>query len=268
MCQSPYTMQWNQTKSHCPNLVDTMDHIHRSDKGIHVNIRWGKSYKRTWSSLAHVWSSWYLEYYVAGKQQLLFQNNAKINSSNGSNTSTINRNHRHKNYRRLQQQQQQQQQRQVIPRLMIRFEDMLFYPERVVDEIRECIGAEWKNSNSGIATSSSASSDDTTTDDDNNNDSSNTDKNKNKNNNSALFYERIKQHFVYRAEPSKTHTYFERFKTYQSSMVSAIIKYGSEGMYRTRRTRNMTQADLAFARNYLDQTLLNVFHYTHPSLIE
>jgi hypothetical protein len=248
MCQSPYTMKWNQSTAHCPNLVDNMNNVQRYDKGIHVNIRWGKSYARTWPSLAHVWSSWYYEYYMAGTNRTKLMYPYK-NSSTSSTLSTNNRNN-DRQYRRLQQ--------QVIPRLMIRFEDILFYPERVIDEIRDCVGAEWKNDLSKTTTTSSLVSETNTNNDDDSNNHSKTTK-------LSDFYKRIKEHFVYRTVPSKTNAYFSRYKVHQSSMVSAMIKYGSEGLYNTRRIHNMTQADLAFARNYLDETLLNVFHYTHPT---
>jgi hypothetical protein len=33
----------------------------------------------------------------------------------------------------------------IMPRLMIRFEDLLFHPEEVVEAVRECVGAEYKH---------------------------------------------------------------------------------------------------------------------------
>ncbi|KAL7565086.1 hypothetical protein ACA910_005094 [Epithemia clementina (nom. ined.)] len=101
-----------------------------------------------------------------------------------------------------------------FPRLMIRFEDILFHTPQVMDAIRRCAGGEWKNS-----------------------------------------------HFNYQTASSKGgKKYFEDIKP-QTSMLSAIIKYGQDN---GRRTRNMTKYDLIFARKHLDQRLMDAFHYIHP----
>ena len=42
-----------------------------------------------------------------------------------------------------------------FPRLMIRFEDLLFHTPEVLDQIRECAGAEWKESHFVFSTSPS-----------------------------------------------------------------------------------------------------------------
>ena len=100
-------MEWNRTGAHCPNLIEDstiMDaEVPEDTEGIPENlgvpvwIRWGR-WGRSWSSLAHVWNSWYREYYHAD-----------------------------------------------FPRLIIRFEDLLFHTEAVLEEIRDCVGAEWKH---------------------------------------------------------------------------------------------------------------------------
>jgi hypothetical protein len=106
MCESPYTMEWNRTAQHCPNLIEetTVLQLHDdsvsgdlpAELGVPVHVQWGR-FKRKWHSLAHVWSEWYQEYVDAD-----------------------------------------------YPRLIIRFEDLLFRTETVLDEIRECVGASWK----------------------------------------------------------------------------------------------------------------------------
>ena len=50
----------------------------------------------------------------------------------------------------------------------------------------------------------------------------------------------------------------------QSSMLSAIIKYGQDKDHH--RTRNMTMGDLQFARDHIDQRMMDAFHYKHPSI--
>jgi hypothetical protein len=32
-----------------------------------------------------------------------------------------------------------------MPRIIIRFEDLLFHTEKVIDSIRDCVGAQWKS---------------------------------------------------------------------------------------------------------------------------
>lgn len=98
MCESPYTLEWNKSKLHCPNLVEPVNaSVRQEPKGVPVRIRWGKDFIRTWPSLAHLWSAWYREYVDADD----------------------------------------------MPRILVRFEDLLFHTEAVVEEIRECVGATW-----------------------------------------------------------------------------------------------------------------------------
>lgn len=91
MCESPYTLEWNKSDSHCPNLVE------KGLSGVPVTIRWSTNFVRKWPSLAHLWSSWYREYIDADD----------------------------------------------MPRIVVRFEDLLFHTEAVVEEIRDCVGASY-----------------------------------------------------------------------------------------------------------------------------
>ena len=92
MCESPYTMEWNMSDTHCPNLME-------NDASTPIRVSWSRDYVRRWPSMSKLWSSWYREYY----------------------------DHRD------------------MPRLLIRFEDLLFHPEAVLEQIRECVGAEWRH---------------------------------------------------------------------------------------------------------------------------
>lgn len=106
MCESPYTMDWNHSSSHCPNLIEestimetdvtTFTKDLPASMGVNVFIRWGR-FQRTFDSLAHVWNQWYKEYVEAD-----------------------------------------------FPRLIVRFEDLIFHTEEVLHEIHDCAGAEWK----------------------------------------------------------------------------------------------------------------------------
>lgn len=62
--------------------------------------------------------------------------------------------------------------------------------------------------------------------------------------------------------PAKTAKYFTNIKT-QSGMISAMIRYGHDP--NGRRTRNMTDLDVAYARTYFDRTLMESFHYQWPA---
>jgi hypothetical protein len=271
MCQSPYTLQWNMSDQHCPNLIENMNDINNTKKFIHVSLRWGRQYARSWPSLVHLWSSWYREYYEVGR----------VDIKHSIDPQTYNNS-------------------RIIPRLMIRFEDILFYPEYVVNEIRRCVGADW------IQPSHNSSINATTL---------TTKRRSNRNlkdvesqvadDDSFDYY----SNFVHTAAPSKTHPYFARYKQHQSSFVSALIKYGSDDNFhhrpndikkndmvndhaifiqeqsneiksnahdstirssengRSRRVRNMTDADIAFAYKYLDPKLLSLFQYNHPQNI-
>lgn len=91
MCESPYTLEWDQSETHCPTLIE-------NNKTVPVKIRWDKNIVRSWPSLIHVWTSFYREYYESD-----------------------------------------------MPRLFVRYEDVLFHTEYVVNRIRECVGAEFKS---------------------------------------------------------------------------------------------------------------------------
>ena len=107
MCTSPYTMEWNKSATHCPNLVEGTPAILSDGRPLFdnttqttpVRVRWTKDHIRKWPSMAHLWSTWYREY---------------VDDAD-------------------------------LPRLVIRFEDMLFHTVQVMDEIRTCLGAAWKH---------------------------------------------------------------------------------------------------------------------------
>lgn len=148
MCESPYTLNWKKSKTHCPTLVAD------NSTSVPVKITWSK-FVRHWPSLAHVWSSWYREYLDGPREH-----------RRGSNNSTT-----------------------PMFRLIIRYEDLLLRPQYIVDQIRACVGAEWRH-NTTTTTNSTPS-------------------------------------FVWQAAPAKTHPYFSKYKA-PSSMVSALIKYGRD----------------------------------------
>jgi hypothetical protein len=133
--------------------------------------------------------------------------------------------------------------------------DLLFHAPAVLDKVRECVGAKWRHKEFVYIT--------------------------------EYVIHPIKRlclikHFAGRLvadlvstslvfllldhRPVKTTKYFTDFKA-QSGMVSAMIRYGQDKTGR-HRIRNMTQADLQYARRYLDETLMKTFGYQWPSAIK
>jgi hypothetical protein len=216
MCESPYSLEWQRNKTHCPNLVEERPLLFPSSsnlptKGSQVRIRWGPTgnYIRTWPSLVEMYNEWYNEYV--------------INTYN-------------------------------ISRLIIRFEDLLFHTEEVIDTIRKCVGATWVNTTNQTSVKTIQLK------------------------NGTIIQEHISQEqpiFQYPISPAKTHPYFTRYKP-PSSLISAIIKYGQDTStstttatttlpnqehHRSQRLGNMSPDDIEYAMQNLDPKLLQQFHY-------
>jgi hypothetical protein len=96
MCRQNYGAQWFHSSEHCPNLVPNhVDYkLYNFPKGtIPVRIKYDFGVRK-WDSLAHLWSSWYQQYYKDAD----------------------------------------------YPRLVVRFEDFIFYPKQVTQQICTCAG--------------------------------------------------------------------------------------------------------------------------------
>lgn len=96
MCRHHYGAQWFHSKEHCPNLVPNhvdykLYHFPKGTIPVHIKYDFGV---RKWDSLAHLWSSWYQQYYKDAD----------------------------------------------YPRLVVRFEDFIFYPKQVTQQICACAG--------------------------------------------------------------------------------------------------------------------------------
>jgi hypothetical protein len=187
MCGSPYSLQWQRNRSHCPNLVEEHPLIFPSasqlgTRGSQVRIRWGPSgvFVRTWASLVEMYNEWYMEY---------------VENKVG------------------------------ISRLVVRFEDLLFHTEDVINEVRKCVGATWIHTTNVTEKDTSEE----------------------------------KPLFQYAALPAKTHPYFAKYKP-PSSLVSAMIKNGQD-LSGTQRVGNMSPADIEYAVSQLNPHLLSMFHY-------
>ena len=104
---------------------------------------------------------------------------------------------------------------QDFPRLVVRYEDLLFHQEDVIQQVCDCVGGNVVvDSNNVIRLKDSA------------------------------------------AKPNHLEMH-----SGSSDLVSAIIRYGkNEG-----RVKGMTKEDIEFAESMLDDELMNMFGYTHPS---
>ena len=190
MCGSPYSLEWQRNRSHCPNLVEDRPLVFPSSarlrtKGSQVRIRWGPSgiFVRTWASLVEMYNEWYMEY---------------VENKVG------------------------------ISRLVVRFEDLLFHTEDVINQIRQCVGASWIHTTNATSEGGNDSAE-------------------------------VQPVFQYAVIPAKTHPYFAKFKP-PSSLISAIIKNGQDPSGK-QRIGSMSPADVQYAVSQFRPDLLRLFHY-------
>ena len=120
------------------------------------------------------------------------------------------------------------------PRLMIRFEDLLFHTKEVIGEIVACTGITplYDIDETGTTTTS----------------------NKNDNQDPLARTPKPRIHkFRYHTDAAKGHGI-------STDMISAMSKYGKD----RGRSRGYYLDDLVYAQNSLDKELIKLFHYTHP----
>lgn len=124
MCRHPYTMEWvyteqdavDGTKQHCPNLVPNevdiaLDPSIAESDSIPVTITYAK-FQRTHESMLHHWNDYYNEYYHQRNRMATKQYN---------NT--------------------------MFPRLIVRYEDIIFHPKEVTKTACHCAGGEMIHAN-------------------------------------------------------------------------------------------------------------------------
>merc|ERR1712176_596085 len=127
-----------------------------------------------------------------------------------------------------------------FPRLMVRYEDLLFHAENVTTAICECVGGEI------VSTKSSKSNNNKSTEK-KKSDSGNKNNNKNNNKNG---------NFIYRLSSAKDDG-SEKAKLVHgedlTGFIDAIIKYGNND----HRYDGFTTQDTEFSKEYLDRNLMN-----------
>ncbi|KAL3823203.1 hypothetical protein ACHAXA_003482 [Cyclostephanos tholiformis] len=117
MCRHPYTATWNgmhEDEATCPRLklsegggeeeVGGKDDIGGGGGYVPVDVKYGSGTSR-YRSLGHLWNDWYGEYFYGDNER---------NSTRDT--------------------------RAPFPRLIIRFEDVIFYPYEVTRQVCECAG--------------------------------------------------------------------------------------------------------------------------------
>ncbi|KAL7536427.1 hypothetical protein ACHAXR_007153 [Thalassiosira sp. AJA248-18] len=108
MCRNPYTAKWKgmHDKKTCPQLKDTTTRRDADgEEWNNVDVKYGSSTTHH-QSLGNLWNDWYSEYF--------YNNN---NNTDGDKTTDA-----------------------PFPRLIIRFEDIIFFPYEVTKQICTCAG--------------------------------------------------------------------------------------------------------------------------------
>ena len=205
MCGSPYSLEWQRNATHCPNLVNVDHWNDRSKLSAFSNNNndkptQGSQVRIRWGPTGNYIRSWpsLVEMYNE------WYNEYVVNTQN-------------------------------ISRIMIRFEDLLFHTEHVIDAIRECAGAKWIHT-------------------------TNVTTNIQHENGTVTVAVEERPVFQYTVSPAKSHPYFIQYKP-PSSYISALIKYGQDDINGRNRYGSMSRADIEYAQTHLDPELLKLFHY-------
>lgn len=107
MCRNPYTASWKgqRDQESCPQLKKKMEKSEaNSAEWNNVDVRFGSGLTHH-QSLGHLWNDWYGEYFHGNKTS----DRGKVPDA-------------------------------PFPRLMIRFEDIIFFPYEVTKQVCECAG--------------------------------------------------------------------------------------------------------------------------------
>mmetsp|Transcript_80368 Transcript_80368/g.162794 ORF Transcript_80368/g.162794 Transcript_80368/m.162794 type:complete len:235 (+) Transcript_80368:1-705(+) len=210
MCKEGYGVRWNHdSKHHCPNLVPNgfdkkrfpklgTNETNRSQATVPVWMGSNPTDGPSWPSLIHYWNAWYESYYYNYEDS----ESSPVEKGGSSPTSSS------------------------WPRLIIRFEDTLFYPKQVMAEVCHCGGGKLLSEppSSSLSFSTTRSS--------------------------------YRQKHDYGLEEAKAHHKHEK----KNNFVTAMIEYGTDAT----RLRNMTGDDVRFAVESLNTELMKAFGYSYP----
>lgn len=207
MCKEGYGVRWDHdSKHHCPNLIPN-----ESDR-----TRFFSEHGKNVSSPIPVWMganptdgpTWpSLIHYWNSWYESYYYNHENLHST--------------------------------WPRLIVRFEDTLFYPRKVMAEVCHCGGGKLRSEPSFFEATGYSNS---------NSSSSSSNNNISNNNNQG-------HHYVFEeAKPDHKHGQKNNF-------VTALIEYGTNAT----RLRNMTDDDVRFAVKNLNPNLMKAFGYSYPN---
>ena len=227
MCTESYGIRWDRrtntkktnTKQqyYCPKLVrhEQQQQENNSslssaalpaavDTGNMVPVWMGRSRDvgPSWPSLIHYWNDWYESY--------LFRNNSKNNKNRNNTTTTAT----------------------AWPRLIIRFEDTLFYPTQVVEQVCTCGGGTVLIKDNTTTTTT------TTT-------------------------------IQYNLKESKPHHPNSQHTNFVTAMIkygggNANGNGNGNNTAIDRRIHNMLDEDIRFAMETINPKIMKMFHYTYP----
>jgi len=277
MCKEGYGVRWDHDpKHHCPNLVPNEFDRYQTRARTRARTRTrNKVAKRfaianqssvlvwmgpnptdgpTWPSLVHYWNAWYESYYYN-------DNNSNDNNSNNNNSKDKDKdNHDGKTM-------DEHEAGRKWPRLIIRFEDTLFYPQQVMAQVCRCGGGTLVSDESTATAESTAkpppSSSSSRPSDPSRHDHDH-DGATNQNNQPRQAQAQAPQpassssrSYRYSLEEAKPDHKHER----KNNFVTAVIQYGTNET----RFRNMTKDDLRFAVEHLNPVLMEAFGYSYPT---
>eukprot|EP00978_Attheya_sp_CCMP212_P045863 scaffold363778_cov42-Attheya_sp.AAC.1 len=119
MCRNNYSAKWPHVKEHCPNLVPNQVDFAissglRTRKSIPVRVGYSDTNITDHDSLVHLWNDYYGAYHHKSNSKM---SNNDDNHSMEQNLSIA-----------------------PFPRIMVRFEDMVFHTQDVITQICQCAG--------------------------------------------------------------------------------------------------------------------------------
>jgi hypothetical protein len=148
MCKNPYAARWAHRTS-CPHLRSNVGNNEvdggntgRKNHDSSTNGTWNAvtvqygAAPETYQSLIHLWNDWYGEYWNASITNGNRSHNNEGGHSNGNNNNDSNGNTNNDSNSN------EQQQEKYYPWIMIRMEDLVFYPVETVTAVCECAGGE------------------------------------------------------------------------------------------------------------------------------
>eukprot|EP00536_Pseudo-nitzschia_multiseries_P005859 jgi/Psemu1/13819/gm1.13819_g len=231
MCREGYGVRWDHDSNHhCPNLVPNdfdrkrfrkkkQNNNKESDQTSSVPVWMGRNPidGPTWPSLIHYWNEWYESYFYNFNHALETHGEISVGSTPPDRDRVESKPTSNPSSK--------------WPRLIVRFEDTLFYPREVMAEVCHCgggrlIGEPSTDTDADIETGSGDHS-----------------------------YRPQPQH-DYSLEQSKPHHTHEG----KSNFVQAMVRYGTNAT----RLRNMTRDDIRFAVEHLNPLLMQALGYSYP----